>query len=236
MPTQTTIFYHPDLEKDTFQLDPEEAKHLKTLRIRAGHTLELVDGKGHRVRAVVRSPAVKDCQLEIVERYPLPPPPAHRIHIAVAPTKSSDRIEWLLEKTIEIGIDRLTLIQTQHSVRTQLKPERLYRKGLAAMKQSLRAHMPAVEGVLSLEELFGQATEEHRFIAHNGKEVVAHLQEVAPKAGSYLVLVGPEGGFSEEELTFAAEAGCLPVLLGDSRLRTETAALVACLTLQLLNT
>ncbi|MEM6299787.1 MAG: RsmE family RNA methyltransferase [Bacteroidota bacterium] len=232
---KTTLFYHPDLSERYFQLDPDEAKHIKTLRIRTGDTIWLVDGKGTRAIGQVNSPAVKDCQIEVVEVLPPDPKPNYSIHIAVAPTKNNDRIEWFFEKAIEIGIDRLTLIETQNSVRVRLNGERLWRKGLAAMKQSLRAQMPRVESLIPFEEFIQSSEEEERFIAYTPQQESQMLQKVARAQKSYCVLVGPEGGFTEEEVALAEQKGFQRVGLGKTRLRTETAALTSCMYLNFLN-
>lgn len=231
---ETTLFYHPNLEGRHLELDPEEARHLKTLRIREGDYITLVDGKGTRATGLVHSPAVKNARIEITEILPPDAELPFFIHISVAPTKSNDRIEWFLEKAIEIGIDKVTLIETQHGIRNKLKGERLWRKGLSAMKQSLRAQMPEVEALLSFEEVVRNSQADQKFIAYTPEQVNL-LSRKATAGGSYHVLVGPEGGFSEEELTFATEQGFEPVSLGQSRLRTETAALAACMTLNLIN-
>ena len=233
--SQTTLFFHPNLEQSHIELPPDEAKHIKTLRLRKGDRIWLVDGNGNRAEGVIQSPAVKDCHIEIVERQPPTPAKPYTIHIALAPTKSNDRIEWFLEKAIEIGIDKVTLMETEHGIRSKLKGDRLWRKGLAAMKQSLRAEMPEVEALIPFREVLEQSQAEECFIAYTPESPERHLQKVATPGKSYLVLIGPEGGFSEEELKLATQKGYRAVSLGASRLRTETAALVSCMLLNFIN-
>ncbi len=232
---KTTLFYHPNLSERYFQLAPDEAKHIKTLRIRAGDSIWLVDGKGTRAIGQVNSPAVKDCQIEVMEVLPSDPKLDYSIHIAVAPTKNNDRIEWFFEKAIEVGVDRVTLIETQNSERIRLNGARLWRKGLAAMKQSLRAQMPRVESLIHFEEFIENAAEEERFIAYTPRQESDVLQKTATPQKSYCVLVGPEGGFTEEEVALAEKEGFQCVGLGKTRLRTETAALTSCMYLNFLN-
>jgi len=160
----------------------------------------------------------------------------YRIHIAIAPTKNIDRFEWFLEKATEIGIDEITPIICEHSERTIIKPERLERVIIAAMKQSIKAFKPTLKQAISFKEFILQPLPGNlKFIAVCEAENRQLLQEVCRRNEEYFILIGPEGDFSPEEINLAKQSGFIPVSLGNSRLRTETAGVVACHICNLIN-
>jgi 16S rRNA (uracil1498-N3)-methyltransferase len=157
------------------------------------------------------------------------------IHIAVAPTKNIDRIEWFVEKSTELGIDEISFIQCEHSERVHIKTERIERVAISAMKQSLKASLPKINPLKKFKEFIYNPSASYKFIAYVDKSNTHQLKDLATPASAYCVLIGPEGDFSPEELQTAIDHGYSKVSLGTSRLRTETAALAACHTLNLVN-
>ncbi|GAB3276233.1 16S rRNA (uracil(1498)-N(3))-methyltransferase [Larkinella harenae] len=229
------LFYQPEAEANPF-LSEEESRHcVKTLRLGKGAVIEVTDGNGHRYSSVIETADPRRCQFRIVETVTAEPRP-YRIQLAVAPTKNADRIEWLVEKAVELGVDRLSFFVGQHSERRQLKTDRLEKIAVAAMKQSLQLFMPRIDALLDFKAVLTIGSDQ-RFIAHLPEnEPVGSLFKTAEKGGTVLVLVGPEGDFSAQEIAQALENGFKMVTLGKTRLRTETAALAACHTIHLINT
>lgn len=229
------VFYTPDIEKLN-ELPEEEAGHcLRVLRLRAGDEMMLTDGKGYFYKAVIRVATAKRCTFEILETLHQPPMWKGRIHLALAPTKNMDRIEWLVEKATEIGVDEISFLQCRFSERKILKTERIERIVVSAMKQSLKARMPIIHEMMDIRAFLRQADASQKFIAHCYDEEKVFLKDTLKPVSDTIVMIGPEGDFSTEEVTEALNLGYLPVSLGLSRLRTETAALVAVHTFNLIN-
>jgi 16S rRNA (uracil1498-N3)-methyltransferase len=162
------------------------------------------------------------------------PKESHSIQIAVAPTKNHDRLEWFVEKATEIGVDRIIPIECRHNERKKINHERLQKVAISAMKQSLKAWLPDVQPLTTLEQAVTSAAGQ-KFISHLAERPAPHLSKIAKAGITTLVLIGPEGGFTDDEVQMARRHGCQIAILGPHRLRTETAALVACHTLNLLN-
>ncbi len=222
------IFYQPDLTADLITLSEEESKHaIRVLRLRMNDRVELVDGMGMRCEADVIDEHPKRCTLAIRSRKQEEKPYSHRFHLGIAPTKHTDRMEWLVEKATEVGLERLVLLDCAHSERTQLKTERLEKIAISAMKQSQQAHLPQIESMQAFETIVGQKFEGQKFIAHCYPTAKQHLHTVCQNGKDTLVLIGPEGDFSEAEVERAIQHGFIPVSLGETRLRTETAAFTA---------
>lgn len=222
------FFYQPDLSKEFIHLDEDESKHaIRVLRMTIGEQVEVVDGKGQRVIAEVTNDHPKRCELQIVSRKTDTSPRNYYLHVAVAPTKSIDRIEWFLEKAVEIGIDEVSFVECEHSERTVVKMERMEKVAVSAMKQSQQSRIPVINEVRQYDELISGTSAEIRLIAHCEDSLKNPLQNKIEKGKSILVLIGPEGDFSSEEIKLALAAGFTPVSLGETRLRTETAALYA---------
>ncbi|AGA79293.1 16S rRNA (uracil(1498)-N(3))-methyltransferase [Echinicola vietnamensis] len=232
------LFYQKDIpESGNITLHPEESKHLvKVLRKNVGDEVFMTDGKGHLFSCQITKGDLKRAELSIIEKKATPLPD-HHIHLAIAPTKNTDRMEWMLEKITEIGFSKLTFIKTSNSERSFLKPDRLEKKMVSACKQSLKTHFPIIDPLTSFEELLDKHAQDdlQKFIAYVDENHRHHLFEVAKAKGAYLILIGPEGDFSPEEINLAKAKGFIPVSLGHSRLRTETAGLAAVHTLSLLN-
>lgn len=229
------IFYQPDLSYETILLSEEESKHaVRVLRLNSGDSVELVDGKGTRASAEVIDDHPKRCTLKILARTIEKPKRNFHLHIAVAPTKNIDRIEWFVEKATEIGVDEISLIDCEHSERTTVKVDRLEKVAVSAMKQSQQSWLPVIHEIRTFADFTSGAEAELKLIAHcdEGAKNPIHTCLTSTPLGltsisRILVLIGPEGDFSPTEITTATQNGFTPVSLGETRLRTETAALYA---------
>ncbi len=227
------VFYAPDIVCDS-ELPEEEAVHcVRVLRLTTGDEVILTDGKGCFYKAIIRVADGKRCRVEVVETLPQEKKRNRRIHIAVAPTKQMERMEWFVEKAVEIGVDELTFLDCRYSERKTVKMERFGKIAVSAMKQSLQATLPVLNGMVPFDCFIARNFDGEKFIAHCHAGEKPLLKDVA--GGNALVLIGPEGDFSEEEVAASEAAGFLSVSLGKSRLRTETAALVATHLLNLSN-
>lgn len=234
---ETRFFYAPDAAS-TAELPADEANHaLKVLRLKVGDELLLMDGCGHIYRAEITQASGHRCLYRILETSSQPPQWEGHVHLAIAPTKMNERIEWLAEKATEVGIDELSFLNCQYSERRVLKTERIEKIVISAAKQSHKAYMPAVSGLIPFRQFIKEHTSGHRYIAHCYQEIERvnlfdQLCNLHP-SDSTLVLVGPEGDFSIDEVREAVAAGFVSVDLGESRLRTETAGLSAVMMMQL---
>lgn len=229
------VFYTPDIQVSN-ELPEEEAQHCtRVLRLNIGDEITLTDGKGNFYQAEITAATNKRCQVAIKEtRHQEPLWPCH-LHIAMAPTKNMDRNEWFAEKATEIGFDELTFLNCRFSERKVIKTERISKILVSAIKQSLKARLPKLNEMTDFHTFIQQDFEGQKFIAHCYEGEKKQLKEALTPGEDALVLIGPEGDFSEEEVQKAIEHGFVPISLGKSRLRTETAALVACHTLNLMN-
>ena len=235
------LFYCPDIEtKQT--LSEEESGHcVRVLRYTAGDEILITDGKGTTYTARITNPHPKHCDFEILTREKQQPHHAFHLHIAVAPTKNIERLEWAVEKCVEIGVDEITPLLCRFSERKQLRTDRLEKIILSAAKQSLTPYLPVLHELTPYDEFIkAQRDNPHsanrlKFIAHCYKEDKRVLKDEIVRGRDVLVLIGPEGDFSEQEIQSALSSGFVPVSLGNSRLRTETAAVVACHTAILMN-
>jgi 16S rRNA (uracil1498-N3)-methyltransferase len=225
------LFYCPDIA-DTLTLGEEDSKHcVKVLRMGEGDTIEVVDGNGNLYTCRISMAHPKRCAIEVLDKEQQPPHWGHRIVLAIAPTKNLDRIEWLVEKCVEMGVDRIIPLRCHNSERTVLKTERLKKIMVAAMKQSLKATLPQLDEMTSIMDVIAEGVEGTRCIAYCDamlpREQRRTLPSVYRPGSDVMVLIGPEGDFSPEEVQAATAAGFVPVTLGESRLRTETAGLMA---------
>lgn len=229
------IFYTPDILLRP-ELPEEEAGHcVRVLRLTEGDEILLTDGKGTFYKAAIIRPHPKHCEVSIVQTWTQPALWPFYLHVAVAPTKHIDRMEWFVEKATEIGIDEITCLNCRFSERREIKPARLEKILVSAMKQSRKARLPKLTGMTDFKTFVAQPFEGRKFIAHCEEEEKALLTQVYRPGENALILIGPEGDFSPEEIRLAKASGFEPVSLGESRLRTETAALVACHTVHVLN-
>lgn len=229
------VFYTPDIQTKA-ELPEEEAQHCtRVLRLTTGDEITLTDGKGYFYRAEITTATNKRCLVAIKESiFQEPLWPCH-LHIAMAPTKNMDRNEWFAEKATEIGFDELTFLNCRFSERKVIKAERIEKIVISAIKQSLKARLPILNEMTDFDKFISRNFEGQKFIAHCYEGEKPLLRDVLQKGQDALVLIGPEGDFSEEEVAKAVQKGFTPISLGQSRLRTETAALVACHTMNLMN-
>jgi 16S rRNA (uracil1498-N3)-methyltransferase len=225
------LFYDPEISGDFHVLNEEESKHCtKVLRLGNGDEIFLTDGKGNLYKTEILEIHQKKTILKIVETIPDYGKKPYLLHIAIAPTKNTDRLEWFVEKATEIGIDEITLLICKNSERKFTKTDRLNRIAEAAMKQSYKAYHPIINEQIDFAKFIKQNMNyEQKFIAHCEEESEKiYLGKILNKNSSAIVLIGPEGDFNPQEITIAKAAGFVPVSLGESRLRTETAGVVAC--------
>lgn len=221
------VFYTPDIAT-SLELPAEEAAHaVRVLRLQAGDEVRLTDGKGNFYQARICEATHKRCFVEVMEIIPQAPLWHGCLHLAMAPTKNMDRTEWLAEKATEIGFDELTFLNCRFSERRILKTERIEKIVVSAIKQSLKARLPLLHAMTPFEHFVRQPFEGQKFIAHCYEGSKCSLYDLLQPEQSALVMIGPEGDFSPEEVELALAHGFRPVSLGPSRLRTETAALVA---------
>lgn len=224
-------FYAPDIASDGI-LPEEESRHVvRVLRLSEGDEVEVVDGRGTLYTCRVALAHAKHCHLNIEATRHVPPHWGRRIVLGVAPTKNMDRLEWVVEKATELGVDRVVPLLCEHSERRVLKTERLHKIAVAAMKQSLKATLPRIDELTPLSRLVAEPFEGDRFVAYCDealpREQRLELARVISADRDTMVLIGPEGDFSPAEVERLLAAGFKPVTLGQSRLRTETAALMA---------
>ncbi|QJD95291.1 16S rRNA (uracil(1498)-N(3))-methyltransferase [Mucilaginibacter robiniae] len=233
------IFYTPDLQpaSSAYILNEEESKHcIRVLRLQVGDVIQLVDGRGGFYEARITDAHPKKTQLQIVAARQEYGKRNHYLHVAVAPTKNIERLEWFLEKATEMGIDEVTLLLCQRSERKEAKADRLDKIVTSAVKQSIKAYHPQLNPVTPFSKLVAQPFTGQKFIAHCIDDAAKHtLSSQLTLHGQCLILIGPEGDFTEKEVTEALQNGFKPITLGESRLRTETAALAACFEVNLFN-
>lgn len=230
------MFYLPEAAEGIVTLPEDESKHcVKVLRMGAGDTFNVTDGKGFLYDATLIDAVPKHATAELTNKRKGYDHWNYTLQIAIAPTKLNERMEWFLEKATEIGIDRVSLFTSYHSERRAANVERFEKILVAAMKQSLKSRLPKLDDLVPFEKLVAQPFDGQKFIAWIDDNVTDCLCNMYHKGESVLVLIGPEGDFSPEEVELANKHGFVPVSLGDARLRTETAAVVACHTIQLVN-
>jgi 16S rRNA (uracil1498-N3)-methyltransferase len=224
------LFFAPDIQRNCTLPEPESLHCIRVLRRQKGDLIHITDGKGHFFNARISESNPKQCLVEIVETIHQLPLWKGRIEIAVAPTKNMERMEWFVEKATEIGIDKISFLRTRFSERKEIKTERLHHILIAAMKQSEKAFLPVLQEMTDFESFVKQDFEGRKLIAHCHEGEKVQLCQSIGKEDDVLILIGPEGDFSEEEIACAFANGFQAISLGKSRLRTETAALVACQT------
>jgi 16S rRNA (uracil1498-N3)-methyltransferase len=230
------IFYLPDASLGSISLSEEESKHcVRVLRMIEGTKLLITNGRGQMMEAMLTQANPKRCQLEIFSVSEGEDQWQFHLHIAVAPTKNSDRIEWFLEKATEVGVDEISLFSSEHSERRSQRHDRLEKVMISAMKQSLKSRLPKLNEMTDYEQIVKSEFSGQKFIAWIDSSITETLINAYQKSSNAIVLIGPEGDFSPLEVELAIKNGFVPVSLGKARLRTETAALAACMTIQLKN-
>ena len=230
------IFYTPDMNGKFYTLEESESKHcVKVLRKSLGDRLILVDGVGGWYEAAITDPNPKRCAVEVIQEVKNFEKRSYSLHLAVAPTKNIDRFEWMIEKATEIGVDEITPLLCEHSERKQVNNERLHKVMISAMKQSLKAYLPRLNNLTNFETFSSSSFDAKKFIAHCEEGYKKHLFTQIKTHEKVVVMVGPEGDFSTSEIKKAIDGGFGEVSLGKSRLRTETAGVVVCEVVNLVN-
>jgi 16S rRNA (uracil1498-N3)-methyltransferase len=230
------LFYTPDITGDIYSLSEEESIHCrKVLRLSEGDTVFLTDGKGILFEAHILDSNGRKVVIEIISKKEGYGHRDYQLHLAVAPTKNIDRFEWFLEKATEIGIDRITPLICEHSERRQLRCDRLVKVITSAVKQSLKAYHPVLNEPVAFRDFIAEDHKGGLFIAHLQENNPVLLKNMYKKGTDATILIGPEGDFSDKEIAAAQKASYQIISLGDSRLRTETAALAACHTVWNIN-
>ena len=230
------VFYHPDLSDSVVKLSAEESRHcVKALRHKEGDLVEITDGCGRMAKGEIAVASPSDCLVNILEVKETEPRRL-QLHIAVAPTKNSDRIEWFVEKSVEIGIEHISFIICDHSERPKIDLERLHRIAIAALKQSQTTLIPEME-MLSFSDFIEKQKDSPaaKYIAWCDNENTAQFVNEPVREGEILLLIGPEGDFSENEISVCKSLNFKEIKLGNRRLRTETAALYGCVAVAAMN-
>jgi 16S rRNA (uracil1498-N3)-methyltransferase len=229
------LFYAPDIAINP-ELPEEESQHCaRVLRLREGDEITVADGKGYLYQAVLTETHPGRCRVNITNKWKQEPLWNFYIHVAVAPTKNIDRMEWFVEKATEIGINEITCLRCRRSERREIKIQRLNKIAVNAMKQSQKTTLPKINGMVDFPDFIPFGFEGYKMIGHCYDSPKRLIKEIYKPGKNALLLVGPEGDFSSEEINAALTAGFSPVSFGESRLRTETAALVACHAIHVLN-
>lgn len=231
------LFYNPELttDKTQFTFSQEESKHIvKVLRKKIGDTLYLTNGKGYLFKSRITAVDPKNCMVTILTAEKKPER-TYKLHMAVAPTKMNDRFEWFLEKATEIGVDEITPLLCENSERRTVKQERMEKVVQAATKQSLQTYIPTINKAITFTEFIALSRESDLFIAHCAAGEKPSLKSSLTPNKNTIILIGPEGDFSPSEIEIALKKGFQPISLGATRLRTETAAMVACTAVALAN-
>lgn len=226
------LFYAPNINPPHYTLSEEESKHaVRVLRLSQGDTLSITDGAGRLFSCQVTDANPKRCSVEVISTIEEFEPLPYSLTMCVAPTKNIERFEWFLEKATEIGISEVYTLLTSHSERKAIKLERETKVITSAMKQSLKAYHPTLHDITPIKNVINREFDGERYIAHCGEAVTVEgrqfLGDIAPKSGNIEILIGPEGDFSPEEVKAAVAKGYKEISLGNQRLRTETAAVVA---------
>ncbi|WP_259068384.1 16S rRNA (uracil(1498)-N(3))-methyltransferase [Mucilaginibacter sp. X4EP1] len=232
------LFYTPDIDPANahYFLNEEESKHcIRVLRLEKGNEVQLIDGKGGFFTALIQDAHPKRTILQIISTITAFNKRNHYLHIAMAPTKNIERMEWFLEKATEIGIDEITPIICQRSERKEVKTDRLNKIITAAIKQSVKAYHPVLNEPVSYKQFITKSFDGQKFIAHCENTEKTNLKAELTTSRRYLILIGPEGDFTPDEINDALHNNFKAITLGDSRLRTETAALEVCFEVNFLN-
>ena len=228
------LFFEIDIEISK-SLSEDESRHAtKVLRLKNGDDVEVIDGKGNIFYCRIANADSSACGVEIIsqkKQYQKP----YFLELVIAPTKNMDRVEWLVEKCVEIGVDSFVFIETKNSERSKLRLDRLQKIAISAMKQSKNYFMPSFSELKKIEDVINQDFKGQRFIAHCFENDKKHLKQLLKANSRYQILIGPEGDFTQQEIEKAISKDFTPASLGENRLRTETAALLACAVVSITN-
>ena len=229
------LFFRDDISQSAIEFDREESRHIiKVLRLHKGDFIHITDGKGTLAEAVIIDDSVNGCVSEISKRKKKERERKYNLCIALAPTKNHDRFEWFVEKATEIGADEIIPLICERSERTTVKQERLKNLAIAAIKQSQSVFLPQIGEPVSFNDFIKSKKEEQKFIC-TLESTAGHLKDLCKPGSDVVVLIGPEGDFTKEEVNLSAQDGFTAVSLGSSKLRTETAGVVACSVINFVN-
>jgi 16S rRNA (uracil1498-N3)-methyltransferase len=231
------IFFAPDIDGDVYTLDEKESKHcIRVLRMATGSRVRLIDGRGNLYESVITSPDPRRCSLSITGVTRNFETRDYRLHVAISPLKNYERFEWFIEKSVEIGLDEITPLICDNTEKPGIKRDRIHSLIISAMKQSLKSTLTILNEPVGFAEFLKSHPAGMRMIAHCSKESPrSKIGDVCRKGDDVIILIGPEGDFSLKEIKEAGEAGFVPVHLGNSRLRSETAGIAACCTIYYIN-
>ncbi|MGM0496607.1 MAG: 16S rRNA (uracil(1498)-N(3))-methyltransferase [Bacteroidota bacterium] len=232
------LFYAPDISGNIYVFPQDESKHIvKVLRLKEGDSIHITDGKGNLFISEIVEADIKNCKVKVTSKRSEEGKRDFSVHIAIAPTKNIKRFEWFLEKCTEIGVDEITPLKCMYSERDHIRLDRLNRVVSSAMKQSLKTYLPVLNEMTDFEDFLslGLDNETYRCIALCDDSPKQHLKNAYSQRKDVVIIIGPEGDFSDEEKESAKEKGFKPVSISSSRLRTETAGVVACHTVNLMN-
>ncbi len=232
------IFFTSDIIKNTYTLSQEESKHcIKVLRLKIGNKIQLINGKGKLFICEIIDANPKKCSVKIIETIKKENRKKYKFYIAVAPTKNNNRYDFFLEKATEIGVDKIIPFISNFSERKIIKPERLEKIIISATKQSKAFFKPFFNELISFEQIINSNFIGEKYIAHcYNTNTKKHIKKVYNKGKDVLILIGPEGDFSKEEVQQAVLKGFIEISISDARLRTETAGIVACQIIDFINT
>lgn len=224
------LFYSKDFSVNNPVLDEKESHHaINVLRLQRNDEVAITDGVGNLFHGAIQEVTKKSCHIHINEQKPLVANPAKGFHLAVSPTKSIDRMEWMVEKCTELGIESITFLKSRYSERKEINLTKLEAIAAGAMKQSQRNYLPLLNPMIPFAEYLHKSAASIQFIAcQHDSLLVEEWVKKTDKQKNNVILIGPEGGFSEEEVILALQKQVQPIALGSQRLRTETAALAAC--------
>ena len=210
-------------------LNEDESLHcVKVLRHKVGDMIQVIDGKGIRAIGKIEAAHAKQCAVSLIEKETVKQTRPYYLHIAIAPTKNMDRIEWFTEKATEMGVDEISFLKCKNSERTVVKIDRIVKVAESALKQSQQAFIPKINEIREYKEFIKTNTSDVKLIAHCEKESKQHIKQFIAPNKSYTILIGPEGDFNTQEIKDALVLNYTPTSLGNSRLRTETAGVFAC--------
>jgi 16S rRNA (uracil1498-N3)-methyltransferase len=231
------IFYAPGITCNTWVLNEKESRHcIRVLRMTEGTPVKVIDGKGNLFEGVISNADQKKCEININNIIRDFEKRDYRLHIAISPVKNHERFEWFIEKSVEIGIDEITPLICKNTEKQRIKPERINNIIISAMKQSIKAGITILNEAASFEDFIKKEVPGKKFIAHCGSTGErVKIDQGYSKGDDAVILIGPEGDFSDNEINKATTAGFKPVHLGKSRLRTETAGIAACYSIYFLN-
>ncbi len=231
------IFYAPDIHGDSYTMNEKESKHIiRVLRMVKGNRIKLTDGKGNLYEGVISNPDYRHCSIDITGITKDFEKRGYKMHIAISPLKNSERFEWFVEKSVEIGVDQITPLICRNTERSVIKTERIDKIIISAMKQSLKATKTVLNDTIPFNDFLAMDFNGRRLIAHCNDSLFRNkISEVYSRNEDSVILIGPEGDFDKEEILYATENNYIPVHLGNSRLRTETAGIAACCSIYFLN-